>query len=150
MALEDREEVRDCIQCCLLCWKSSCNHSFNIWRFWNHSFSNISNSHIQSFCYILIYCSFLYGLYLTIFPTIFIRKDYFECQLGFYIIDHERNHLLLRESEKIVEEETLRKNRDRIIPILLSNHKICKDCPFFIRKIFSQATFNYLNANKNY
>lgn len=82
---------------------------------------------------------------LGLLPTIFIRKDCFECQLGFHIIAHEGNHLKLGSSEEtVVEEETLRQTRDRLIPILLSNPKICKGCPFWLRKMYCHATFNYI------
>lgn len=78
-------------------------------------------------------------------PTIFVRKDCFECQFGFHIIAHERKHLVLGTSEeKTVEEETLKQTGDCLIPILLSNPRICKGCPFLWRKMYCQETFNYL------
>lgn len=78
-------------------------------------------------------------------PTIFIRKDCFECQLGFYIIAHERNHLLLNSSDEVyVEEETLKQIRNQLVPILLSNPKLCKNCAFQLRRVYSQATYSYL------
>jgi hypothetical protein len=79
-----------------------------------------------------------------IWPTIFIRKDCLGCQFGFYIIAHERNHLLLKKSEEIVEEETLKQNGDRLVPLLIANPQLCKDCKFIYRKMFCQATFEYL------
>jgi len=85
---------------------------------------------------------------LLFLPTIFIRKDCFECKFGFYIIAHERNHLLLRKSEEIVEQETLKQNTDLLIPILLSNLKTCKGCRFMGRKMYCEATFNYLKQSE--
>lgn len=88
-------------------------------------------------------------LILLALPTIFIRKDCSECQLGFHIIAHERNHLLLNSAdEALVEEEALKQTRDKLIPILLSNTELCKDCVFPLRKIYAQATFNYLKEEK--
>ena len=82
---------------------------------------------------------------LLVLPTIFVRKECFECQFGFHIIAHERNHLLLGRSEEIiVEEETLRQTGNRLISILLSNPSICKGCPFLWGKMYCQATLNYL------
>ena len=78
-------------------------------------------------------------------PTIFIRKDCFECQFGFHIIAHERNHLILRTSEEIVvEEETLKQTGERLVRILLSNPKMCRGCIFLWRKMYCNAVFNYL------
>jgi len=86
---------------------------------------------------------------LSALPTIFIRKDCSECQLGFHIIAHERNHLLLNSlDEASVEEETLKQTRDQLIPILLSNPRLCRDCLFPLRKMYSQATFNYLKEKQ--
>ena len=85
---------------------------------------------------------------LLFLPTIFIRKNCFECQLGFHIIAHERNHLKLRKSEQIVEEETLKRTGARLIPILLSNPKLCKDCRFWLRKMYCHATLNYLKESR--
>lgn len=93
-----------------------------------------------------IACIFLILLAL---PTIFIRKDCFECQLGFHIIAHERNHLLLNSlDEALVEEEALKQTGDKLIPILLSNPELCKDCAFPLRKIYAQATSKYLKEKK--
>jgi len=84
-------------------------------------------------------------LILLALPTIFIRKDCYECQFGFHIMAHERNHLLLGASDEIVVEgETLKQTEDRLIPIFLSNSKMCNDCLFLGRKMYCQAGFNYL------
>ena len=85
---------------------------------------------------------------LSLLPTIFIRKDCFECQFSFHIIAHERNHLILRKSEEIVEEETLKQTGVQLIPLLLSDSKMCKDCLFLWHKLYCQATFNYLRKQK--
>jgi len=85
---------------------------------------------------------------LSVLPTILIRKDCFECQFGFHIIAHERNHLKLRKSEAIVEEETLKQTGTRLIPILLSDPKICKRCVFLWRRMYCKATFNYLRESR--
>jgi len=85
---------------------------------------------------------------LSVLPTIFIRKDCFECQFGFHIISHERNHLKLRKSEAIVEEETLKQTGTRLIPILLSDLKICKRCVFLWRRMYCKTTFNYLKESR--
>jgi len=88
-------------------------------------------------------------LILLALPTIFIRKGCSECQLGFHILAHERNHLLLNSSdEALVEEEALKQTGDKLIPILLSNPKLCKDCVFPLRKIYALATFKYLKEKK--
>jgi hypothetical protein len=85
---------------------------------------------------------------LSVLPTIFIRKDCFECQFGFHIIAHERNHLKLGKSEQIVEEETLNHTGERLIPILLSSPRLCKDCRFLYRKMYCQATLNYIKESR--
>lgn len=82
---------------------------------------------------------------LLVLPSIFIRKDCFECQFGFHIIAHERNHMNLGKSDEVaVEEQTLKQTGTQLIPILLSNPKICKGCPFLWRKMYCHAVFNYL------
>ena len=102
-------------------------------------------SFLQNIFDVIVWTIFFSMSILWILPTIFIRKDCFECQFGFHIIAHERNHLLSRKSEEIgVEEVTLKQTGDRLIPILLSNPKICKGCPFSWCKMYSQETFNYL------
>jgi hypothetical protein len=83
---------------------------------------------------------------LAALPSIFIRRDCSKCQLSFHIIAHERSHLLLNSrDEALVEEEALKETGNKLIPILLSNPKMCKHCVFPLRKIYAQATFNYLN-----
>ena len=82
---------------------------------------------------------------LSALPTVFIRKGCFNCQFGFHIVEHERKNLLFKTLKEIlVEEETLRHTGGQLIPILLSNPKICRDCPFNWRKMYCQATLNYL------
>jgi len=93
----------------------------------------------------LVAFSFVFFL---VWPTIFIRKDCYECQFGFYIIAHERNHLSLKKSEEIVEEETLKQNGDRLIPLLIANPRLCKDCRLVYRKMFCQATYGYLKRKE--
>jgi hypothetical protein len=88
-------------------------------------------------------------LALAALPTIFIRKDCSKCLLSFHILAHERNHLLLNSrDEALVEEEALKQTGKKLIPILLSNPKLCKDCVFPLRKIYTQVTFNYLKEKK--
>lgn len=90
---------------------------------------------VFAFCFVI----------LAALPSIFIRKDCSRCQLGFHIVAHERKHLLLNSrDEALVEEEALKETRNKLIPILLSDYKLCKDCVFPLRKIYAQATFNYL------
>jgi hypothetical protein len=96
-------------------------------------------------CAIFFLLSFLAAL-----PSIFIRKDCSECQFGFHIIDHERNHLLLNSSDEFtVEEETLKQTKDRLIPLLLSNLKLCKDCPFNGRRMYCKTTLEYLSTHQS-
>ena len=71
------------------------------------------------------------------YPIIAIRKDCSECQFNFHIIAHELNHLRLNSSdETIVEETTIEETKNRLIPLLLSNPEICKDCFFKWRIMF--------------
>jgi hypothetical protein len=88
-----------------------------------------------------------FGSFLVIifvFP-IFIRKDCFNCELGFHIIAHERTHLRLNSlDEEQVETETLKETRNRLIPLLLSNQRTCKGCRFRWYKMLSQSTSEYL------
>lgn len=92
----------------------------------------------------MLIVAFSFGT-LVALPSIFIRKDCFKCQLSFHIIAREQSHLLLNSSdEALVEEEALRETGNKLIPILLSNPKLCKDCVFPLRKIYAQATFNCL------
>lgn len=89
-------------------------------------------------------------IFLTLLPAIFIRKDCFGCQFGFHIVAHERNHLLLQTSnEEVVEEETLGETASKLIPILLSNRKICKGCVFSWRKMYCVAAVNYVKKETN-
>jgi len=86
---------------------------------------------------------------LLFLPTIFIRKDCFECQFSFHIIAHERNHLLLNSSDEItIEEETLKQTRGQLISLFLSEPKMCRDCLLKGRKLYCQATFDYLRIQK--
>jgi len=85
---------------------------------------------------------------LNISSAIVIRRDCCECQLGFHIIAHEQTHLRLNSlDERRVEEETLRQTGAQLIPILLSNPAMCKDCFFRWRKMYCQATYSYLKKS---
>src|SRR4030042_2616431 len=65
---------------------------------------------------------------LNVSSAIVIRKDCYECQLGFPIITHEQIHLKLNSLDECrVEEETLKRTGAKLIPILLSNPAMCKD-----------------------
>ena len=91
----------------------------------------------------------LFVFALSISSTILIRKDCYGCQFGFHIVTHERSHLSLNSlDEVLVEEKTVKQTGDRLIPILLSNPKICKDCFFRWRRMYCQATFDYLKRNE--
>lgn len=82
---------------------------------------------------------------LVALPSIFIRKDCSKCRLGFHIITHERNHLLLNSSdETFVEKVTLKQTRKQLIPILLSGFKLCEDCGRWF-KLYAQSPSKYLN-----
>ena len=86
-----------------------------------------------------------------VFP-IFIRKDCYNCELGFHIIAHERTHLRLNSrDEGLVETETLKETRDRLIPLLLANPQMCKGCSFRLRmgsKMYSETISEYLKEKK--
>ena len=93
----------------------------------------------------ILWVALLIGCFACAYGVIVIRKDCFECQFAFHVIAHERAHLLLRASDEIVvEEEALKKTEDRLIPILLSNPEMCRGCLFMWRKMYCQATSNYL------
>jgi hypothetical protein len=67
------------------------------------------------------------------FKVIVINRDCFNCQFSFHVIAHETNHIRLNShDEKKVEEETLKQNRKRFIPMLIrfSIPKLCKYCAF--------------------
>lgn len=90
---------------------------------------------------------FMLSLYFS--SAIIIRKDCYECQFGFHIIAHERNHLILNSRDEfLVEEETLKQTGGRLVSILLSNPKTCKDCFFAWRRMYSQATSDYLKQEE--
>jgi hypothetical protein len=85
---------------------------------------------------------------LNISSAIVIRKDCYECRLDFHIVAHEQTHLRLNSLDEFrVEEETLKKTAVQLIPILLSNHALCEDCFFRWRKMYCQATSNYLKKS---
>lgn len=85
---------------------------------------------------------------LNISSAIVIRKDCYKCQLGFHIIAHEQTHLILNSlDEHRVEEETLKQTGAQLVPILLSNPTMCKDCFFRWREMYCQATYSYLKKN---
>ena len=117
----------------------------------NYCYSHFPTSALDMLLTIFYVMSCAIFLLFSIFvalPSIFIRKDCSECQFGFHIINHERNHLRLNSSDEFtVEEETLKQTEDRLIPLLLSNLKICKGCPFNWRKMYCQKTFEYLSTH---
>lgn len=83
-----------------------------------------------------------------VFP-VFIRKDCSDCELGFHIIAHERTHLRLNSvDEERVETETLKETRNRLIPLLMSNQRICRGCRFRWYKMLSEATSEYLKEKR--
>jgi hypothetical protein len=85
---------------------------------------------------------------ISVFP-ICIRKDCFDCTLGFHVVAHERTHLRLSSlDEEQVETETLKETRNRPMPLLLSNQRICKGCRFRWYRMFSEATSEYLKEKK--
>lgn len=96
---------------------------------------------------IIVASSAFFGglLVILFFFPIWIRKDCFGCELGFHVIAHERTHLRLNlKDEERVETETLKETRNRLIPLLLSNQRICKGCRFRWYKMLSQSTSEYL------
>lgn len=100
---------------------------------------------------IMFASSAFFGSLLAIFFVfpIAIRKDCFDCELGFHVIAHERTHLRLNSSnEEQVETETLKETRNRLIPLLLSNQRICKGCRFRWYQMLSQSTSDWLNEKK--
>lgn len=87
---------------------------------------------------------------LLLWPVVFIREDCFTCKLGFYVIAHERNHLLLRESDEfVVEKETLKHNADKLVPLLLEDEELCEDCVLRWRKMYFQATRDYMKKHSS-
>ena len=94
---------------------------------------------------ILLGIPLVFMFVLNISSTIVIRKSCYNCQLGFHIIAHERTHLRLNSLDEFrVEEETLKQTGAQLVPALLSNPGMCKDCFFRWRKMYCQATLNYL------
>ena len=82
------------------------------------------------------------------YPVIAIRKDCAECHFSFHIIAHELNHLSLNSLDKVrVEEATLEQTKKRLIPLLLSSPKMCKDCFFKWREMYSKATSDVLSKS---
>jgi hypothetical protein len=78
--------------------------------------------------FLLVFC-------LHAFRVIIIRKDCYECPLGFFVVEHEKNHLRLNLSgrgtdETIVAEETMKQNRKKLDDVLRKNPEICKNCLF--------------------
>lgn len=106
----------------------------------------ILSREISVFLIMVASLAFFGGLFAIIFFfPIWIRKDCFDCELGFHVIAHERTHLRLNlRDEERVETETLKETRNRLIPLLLSNQRICKDCRFRWYKMLSQSTSEYL------
>lgn len=75
--------------------------------------------------------------------VILIRKECYECQLGFHIIEHEKTHLKLNSlDEKLVETETLKLTASKLFPIILSKPKLCKRCGFRGKRYLVAATEN--------
>ena len=86
---------------------------------------------------------------LGVFGVIVIRKDCYNCQFAFHILAHENSHLTLNElNEFKVEEDALKKTYSKLVPLLLSNPKLCKGCYFKPRQIYSEATSNYINEKQ--
>jgi hypothetical protein len=83
------------------------------------------------------------------FRVILIRKECYECQLGFHIIEHEKTHLKLNSlDEKLVEIETLKQTASKLFPIILSKPKLCKRCAFRGKRYLVAATENILGQKE--
>jgi hypothetical protein len=92
------------------------------------------------FTFFLIGSVVFFPVYLAILfrYQIFIRADCYNCPLSFHLIAHEKAHLSLNSSdENLTEREALKTTKDRLIP-LLANQQICKDCIFWLRKIYAE------------
>ena len=77
-----------------------------------------------------------------------IRKECYDCQLGFHIIEHEIAHLKLNSrNEELVEKETLKQTGNKLFPIILSKPKLCKGCAFR-RKKYLVAAIEYAERRK--
>ena len=56
------------------------------------------------------------------------------------------SHIKLKERNEIItERETLKQTKDALIPLLLSEPKMCKDCLFHWRQMYCEATYEYAN-----
>ena len=67
------------------------------------------------------------------FRVVIIRIDCYECQFGFFIVAHEKNHLIFNltsEGETTVANKTWNENRKLLESLLLKNPKICEKCLF--------------------
>jgi hypothetical protein len=86
---------------------------------------------------------------LAVFGVIVVRKDCFNCQFSFHILEHEKSHLKLNSLDEItVEEETLKQTYGKLIPLLLSKPKMCKGCYFTWRRMYSEATSKFIKENQ--
>lgn len=84
---------------------------------------------------------FVLVLILHCSDVIIIRKECYECQFGFHIIEHEKTHLKLNSlDEKLVETETLKQTESKLFPIILSKPRLCKRCAFRGKKYLVAAT----------
>ena len=87
-------------------------------------------------------------LSISLFGVIVIRKDCFNCQFAFHILEHEKSHLRLNSlNELAVEQDALKQTYTKLIPLLLSNPKLCKECGFMWRRMYGEATLKFIKEN---
>ena len=87
-------------------------------------------------------------LSLAVFGVIVVRKDCYNCQFAFHILAHEKSHLSLNSIEEVtVEGNALDQTYNKLIPLLLSDPKMCNDCHFKWRRMYSEATSKYIEEN---
>jgi hypothetical protein len=97
----------------------------------------------------LIYCGILFALALTMhfLGVIIIRKECDDCQFRFHIIAHEKNHLKLNSLyDDMVERETWKQTGSSLLPLILSNPVLCKDCALG-RKKYRVDLEKYIKAH---
>jgi hypothetical protein len=79
-----------------------------------------------------------------------IRSDCSGCQFSFHIIAHEQTHLRLNSlDEALVEEETLKQTKHKLIPLLLSNQKYARIAHSGGARCIAQRQMSVLKKQNN-
>ncbi len=74
---------------------------------------------------------FVFFVFLYLSKTFVISRDCLSCRLGFHVEAHEMAHITNDSSDELmVEQQTLALTRDKLMPLLNEEPKLCSYCIF--------------------